>query len=60
MGMRSVSRLVILGVIALTGLSGCAGPHYLISRPLEAAQLRAWWRLQADRLRDADRKTGLA
>ena len=33
---------------------------YLISRPLEAAQLRAWWRLQADPLRDADRKTGLA
>jgi diguanylate cyclase (GGDEF)-like protein len=33
---------------------------YLISRPLEAAQLRTWWRLQADELRDADRKTGLA
>jgi diguanylate cyclase (GGDEF)-like protein len=33
---------------------------YLISRPLEAAQLRAWWRLQADELRDADRRTGLA
>ena len=33
---------------------------YLISRPLEAAQLRSWWRLQADHLRDVDRKTGLA
>jgi diguanylate cyclase (GGDEF)-like protein len=33
---------------------------YLISRPLDAAQLRAWWRLQADDLRDADRHTGLA
>jgi diguanylate cyclase (GGDEF)-like protein len=33
---------------------------YLVSRPLEAAQLRAWWRLQADDLRDADRRTGLA
>ena len=33
---------------------------YLISRPLDAAQLRAWWRLQADHLRDADRHTGLA
>jgi len=33
---------------------------YLISRPLEAAQLRAWWRLQDNRLHDADRKTGLA
>ncbi len=33
---------------------------YLISRPLEAAQLRAWWRLHAERLRDADRKMGLA
>jgi len=33
---------------------------YLISRPLEAAQLRSWWRLQADHLRDMDRKTGLA
>ena len=35
MGMRSVSRLVIFSVTALTGLSGCAGPHYLTSRPLE-------------------------
>ena len=33
---------------------------YLISRPLEAPQLRAWWRLQADHLREADRRTGLA
>jgi diguanylate cyclase (GGDEF)-like protein len=33
---------------------------YLISRPLEAAQLRSWWRLQADELRAADRRTGLA
>jgi len=33
---------------------------YLISRPLEAAQLRTWWRLQAEPLRDADRRTGLA
>jgi diguanylate cyclase (GGDEF)-like protein len=33
---------------------------YLISRPLDAAQLRTWWRLQADHLRDADRHTGLA
>jgi diguanylate cyclase (GGDEF)-like protein len=33
---------------------------YLISRPLDAAQLRAWWRLQADHLRDVDRHTGLA
>ncbi len=33
---------------------------YLISRPLEAAQLRAWWRLQADELRAADLRTGLA
>jgi len=33
---------------------------FLISRPLEAAQLRAWWRLQADLLRNADRRTGLS
>ena len=32
---------------------------YLISRPLEPAQLRAWWRLQADHLLDVDRHTGL-
>jgi EAL domain-containing protein (putative c-di-GMP-specific phosphodiesterase class I) len=42
-------------------LHGCdEAQGYLISRPLEAAQLRAWWRLQADRLRAVDRKTGLA
>jgi predicted AlkP superfamily pyrophosphatase or phosphodiesterase len=35
MGMRSVSRLFILSVTALTGLSGCAGPHYLMSRPID-------------------------
>jgi len=41
MGMRSVSRRVILGVIALTGLSGCAGPHYLISHPLDIGTVTA-------------------
>jgi predicted AlkP superfamily pyrophosphatase or phosphodiesterase len=41
MGMRSVSRLVIIGVTALTGLSGCAGPHYLISRPLDIGTVTA-------------------
>ena len=44
----------------LKALDCAYGQGYLISRPLEAAQLRAWWRLQAERLRDADRKTGLA
>lgn len=39
--MRSVSRLVVLGFTALTGLSGCAGPHYLTSRPLDIAALKA-------------------
>ena len=33
---------------------------FLISRPLEAAQLRAWWRLQVVSLLDSDRRTGLA
>jgi diguanylate cyclase (GGDEF)-like protein len=33
---------------------------FLISRPLEATQLRAWWRLQVDSLVRADRRTGLA
>jgi len=41
MGMRSVSRLVILSVTALTGLSGCAGPHYLMSRPLDIGTMPA-------------------
>jgi len=33
---------------------------YLISRPLDVAQLRTWWRLQLDLLGDAERKSGLA
>ncbi len=41
MGMRSVSRLVILSLTALTGLSGCAGPHYLTSRPLDLSAIKA-------------------
>jgi predicted AlkP superfamily pyrophosphatase or phosphodiesterase len=39
--MTSVSRIVVLGFTALTGLSGCAGPHYLTSRPLDIAALKA-------------------
>jgi predicted AlkP superfamily pyrophosphatase or phosphodiesterase len=47
MGMPAVSRFttdrrgrratpaLILTLTALTGLSGCAGPHYVLSRPLE-------------------------
>jgi predicted AlkP superfamily pyrophosphatase or phosphodiesterase len=41
MGMPSVSRLVILSLTALTGLSGCAGPHYLMSRPLDVSTIKA-------------------
>jgi predicted AlkP superfamily pyrophosphatase or phosphodiesterase len=41
MGMPSVSRAVILGLTALTGLSGCAGPHYLTSRPLDLSTVKA-------------------
>jgi predicted AlkP superfamily pyrophosphatase or phosphodiesterase len=41
MGMPSVSRLVVLSVTALTGLSGCAGPHYLTSRPLDLSAIKA-------------------
>src|SRR6185503_16207835 len=41
MGMPSVSRLVLLSVTALTGLSGCAGPHYLTSRPLDLSAIKA-------------------
>ena len=41
MGKRSVSRLIILSFVALTGLSGCAGPHYLVSRPLEVGTATA-------------------
>jgi arylsulfatase A-like enzyme len=41
MGMPSVSRLVILSLTALTGLSGCAGPHYLMSRPLDLSGVTA-------------------
>jgi arylsulfatase A-like enzyme len=41
MGMSAVSRLVFLTSTALLGLSGCAGPHYLVSRPLELTAVRA-------------------
>src|SRR5687768_15798215 len=41
MGQKSVSRLAVLSFTALTGLSGCAGPHYLISRPLEIGVVKA-------------------
>ena len=41
MGPRSVSRLAVLSLTALTGLSGCAGPHYLISRPLDIGAAKA-------------------
>jgi predicted AlkP superfamily pyrophosphatase or phosphodiesterase len=41
MGQRSVSRLAVLSFTALTGLSGCAGPHYLISRPLDVGAAKA-------------------
>ncbi len=34
MGMRPASRVAIV-LTALTGLSGCAGPHYMSSRPLD-------------------------
>ena len=35
MGIRSASRIILLSCGVLTGLSGCAGPHYLVSRPLD-------------------------
>jgi arylsulfatase A-like enzyme len=41
MGQKSVSRLAVLSFTALTGLSGCAGPHYLISRPLDVRAVKA-------------------
>lgn len=33
--------LAILIITALTGLSGCAGPHYLLSRPLDLGTMTA-------------------
>jgi len=62
LGLRVIAEGVETDVqFAFLKKHGCEEAQgYLISRPLEAAQLRAWWRLQADPLRDADRKTGLA
>jgi len=34
-------RAVILILTALTGLSGCAGPHYVLSRPLDLPTMTA-------------------
>ena len=39
--MRVAARSVILSLTALTGLSGCAGPHYLTSRPLDLSAVKA-------------------
>jgi arylsulfatase A-like enzyme len=39
--MRVASRLVLLSVVALIGLSGCAAPHYLVSRPLDISRIKA-------------------
>src|SRR5919106_2519604 len=41
MGMRAAARIVTLSLTALTGLSGCAGPHYLTSRPLDLSAVKA-------------------
>lgn len=41
MGMRAAARLVTLSLTALAGLSGCAGPHYLTSRPLDLSGVKA-------------------
>jgi predicted AlkP superfamily pyrophosphatase or phosphodiesterase len=41
MGMRGAVRLVTLSLTAATGLSGCAGPHYLTSRPLDLTAVKA-------------------
>jgi predicted AlkP superfamily pyrophosphatase or phosphodiesterase len=41
MGMRAAARLVTLSLIAFAGLSGCAGPHYLTSRPLDLSGVKA-------------------
>jgi predicted AlkP superfamily pyrophosphatase or phosphodiesterase len=41
MGMRAAARLVTLSLTAFAGLSGCAGPHYLTSRPLDLSGVKA-------------------
>ena len=40
MDMRSVSRVLVLGVTVAAGVSGCAGPHYLTSRPLDLSGIK--------------------
>jgi predicted AlkP superfamily pyrophosphatase or phosphodiesterase len=41
MAMRAAARVFTLSLTALAGLSGCGGPHYLTSRPLDLTGVKA-------------------